>query len=1022
MNKNAKLLIGLACVSLGLTACKEDYFDIDAYDAKIMYAFPVDSVAADQTWAVYGSAKASIAIAGDGNETYTVEVYKEDPTVSKNLTLLSTGKAKGLSNLTLQFSYELASPTVYVSLYDKNNRRWTQKAMAVNGGEVCLGFLGAAPPAASRLTRSQDTPVVPDINVPYNGEWVFKYLTTSKDPNDVNVNDNYDNRSWVEGKDAEWIVDVPATTTNASLGSWNWSYAVQQIASGQSGYWKDNAWVEFTQDDKTFYDQYCKAAYTYSIDYNNNANMDAFIDLIQTAYQQCQATGRNDWLTLSGTWAKSSTTEEQGHWTEAIEGYWKEDETFVTNFRITGTYTGIIDVAASEGYSLTYDNNGQPVYGNRLDPFLARTIVVTGTWNINEFQRMGSGSLIVIANGGTVNVQSGKQLQLVNHARLVILPGGVLTGAGSVEVSNGNGIGEENYNGGIISVAKFNNNFGKFFNYGSFLVDEYVGGAQESNFYNHGLVHIKYTGLNNETPNARIYNACQWYCENNMRCRIYEGVQGSSFIIGKQLMMGFSEDGTSDPTYAGLADGALVKCGELYNNGTSWTGPTSGHAVVSIGKITYLNWEGQANNSLTSGYFENNIYVEIEDDTNVPEGNADNAGGNTTAAYRFWNIVANGLNGGNVVLGNGGVTKVTSDNTHEIIPADNNFNLGTTGCTPGFKGVPEVTEDNGDDNQNKTPQGYRFCFEDNFPSAGDYDFNDCVMTVTPVINGKTVTVTISLDAVGATKQIAAALRIKNLKTYQLKSVEREGMPDYAGNYTDFCLIKPVTLFKSNENIISSSVFVVSELGRTLDPSNETPTYYNYNNINNETVISLFNDANWAISGEGSGANYLALQKLFFNTIDPKLGHLLARDVPPKKLTLTFEYNDYVDDNDIQIFNDIANYDLFIVERYDARIWEVHTYPFKFDRVLGAYVQDIEKLELYARGRSAKYPWAIQVPADFKYPIEWQSISGSKIRQGDEENYGTARAAYSLFSGWAADPSAENNKEWYNTYDPELVYQ
>ena len=49
------------------------------------------------------------------------------------------------------------------------------------------------------------------------------------------------------------------------------------------------------------------------------------------------------------------------------------------------------------------------------------------------------------------------------------------------------------------------------------------------------------------------------------------------------------------------------------------------------------------------------------------------------------------------------------------------------------------------------PLSFRYCFEDNFPEAGDYDFNDCVFTVTPQLDAqdaKKVTVTVSLDAVG----------------------------------------------------------------------------------------------------------------------------------------------------------------------------------------------------------------------------------------------------------------------------------
>ena len=378
---------------------------------------------------------------------------------------------------------------------------------------------------------------------------------------------------------------------------------------------------------------------------------------------------------------------------------WKSDPDFVTNFKITDTWDGAIAVAGSEGSS---------------SPGAERTIVVTGTWNITADQRIGSLGKIIIADGGTVNVAEGKTLNMVNQARLVVLRGGKLTGAGMVEVNNGNADGLENYNGGTIDVAVFNNNFGKFYNYGNFLVTEYRGGAQESNFYNHALVSIKHTGLGSETPNARIFNGCQWYCEGDMRARNYEGVNGSAFIVGGQLMLSSSEDGTSTPSYVGLAAGALVKVGSLYNNGTSWSGPTSGYAALEIvNQIDFLNWEQDA--PQTGGYFENNIYVKSGNWDNIPLGNGYQAGETATADYKFFKIVAN-------CRGNNGVTKVNSGDT-ELLPADDDFVLGVAGCTPGFKGdlIPDVPE---------LVYDLRIIAEDLCAEeAGDFDFNDVVLDV-----------------------------------------------------------------------------------------------------------------------------------------------------------------------------------------------------------------------------------------------------------------------------------------------------
>ena len=401
---------------------------------------------------------------------------------------------------------------------------------------------------------------------------------------------------------------------------------------------------------------------------------------------------------------------------------YSKDETYVTNFKITGTWNGDINVAGSMGTQT---------------PGCERTIVVTGTWNLTNDQSLGSLGKIIIANGGTLNVASGKTLNAANQSRIVILQGGKLTGAGTVVVNNGNAAGQENYNGGLIDVAVFNNNFGKFYNYGDFKVNEYIGGAQESNLYNHHLVSVDHFS---GTTNARIYNNCQCYIKNNARLRNYEGVMGSALIVGGELMFSGSEDGTSTPTYVSLAAGAMVKCNTLYNNGTSWTGPTSGgYAVLDVeDKITYLNWE--QDHPENGGNFENNIYAYAGTWTNVPTGNgkqqtdpsdAENYA-QSIASYKF-NYISN-------LTGNGNVKMVEKGN-YEVIPASDDFVLGTSGCTPGF------SIKNDGDQPADLPSLHVMAEDLSVSDASDFDFNDCVIDVFYVDEN---TVTIKLLAAGGT--------------------------------------------------------------------------------------------------------------------------------------------------------------------------------------------------------------------------------------------------------------------------------
>lgn len=430
--------------------------------------------------------------------------------------------------------------------------------------------------------------------------------------------------------------------------------------------------------------------------------------------------------------------EEQISWALANKPNWltyNQDETYVTNFKITGTYNGFINVATSEGSQY---------------PGSERTIVVTGTWNITENQKIGSLGKIIIANGGTVNVANGKMLNMVNQAQLVVLSGGTLTGEGSVEINNGTAEGYEAYNGGTIDVNYFNNNFGKFYNYGKFLVNEYDAGATESNFYNHGLVNIDHTG---NTPNARIFNNCQFYVRHNARLRNYEGVNGSALIVGEQLMPFGSDDGTTIPSFVSLAAGALVKCGSLYN-GSSWVGPTDGGyaALEIVNQIDYMTWVQDS--PQTAGYFANNIYVKCGTWENDPTGQGKHFDGpistewdqinydESRAEYKFWSVAAN-------CTGNGNVTKVVeSDNV--VWPADDDFILGEDGCTPGFTGdvPPEDPPIIVDDADEIVVLAEDLTIDDVKP---DFDFNDVVFKVTQYKSGaKSGQVWVTLLAAGGT--------------------------------------------------------------------------------------------------------------------------------------------------------------------------------------------------------------------------------------------------------------------------------
>ena len=517
--------------------------------------------------------------------------------------------------------------------------------------EQTWGF-GTSTSTRAALTRSISAPSVAEVSAPYDAAWVANYLATASEVSN-------------ENKDVNDI--------GKKYPSWQWSQE----------YTNKKYTIGFTEEEQKFYDENIKPnddgdLAFYGTGYGTT-NWDYTLVWIEI-YKRVMAAGYTSWVNITA------------------------EPLFVTNFKITGTWNGSISVVATEGY---YDN-GERSYNER-------TVVVTGTWNLSSEQRVGGRGRIIVANGGTLNVGDGATLNSVNEAQIVVLPGGKITGNGTVAFNNGTSAELVSYNGGEINVGTFNNNGGDFYNYGTLKATSLLGGAGKSCYYNHNIISIQ----NSSSSNTRIYNGCQFYCSGNMRIRNYEGTQGSALICDGELMLSGSEDGTTDASYVGLQAGALVKCGTLYNNGTSWSGPTySGYAVLDIeDKITYLNWEQDAPQN--GGYFANNIYVYAGTWANTPGGN----GWASWDAETKFNVVKN-------VTGNGNVTIIEKSNEDkdELIPADSDFSKGKSGCTPGFKG--KTPEPDPDPEPDPEPEAIRIIAEDLSASEGsDFDFNDVVFDV-----------------------------------------------------------------------------------------------------------------------------------------------------------------------------------------------------------------------------------------------------------------------------------------------------
>ena len=306
-----------------------------------------------------------------------------------------------------------------------------------------------------------------------------------------------------------------------------------------------------------------------------------------------------------------------------------------------------------------------------------------------------------------------------------------------------------------------------------------------------------------------------------------------------------------------------------------------------------------------------------------------------------------------------------------------NVTLSDEGCGAAYAGVPDEEE------RPVVPQSYRYCFEDNFPDAGDYDFNDVVLTVTPTLNDKTLTIQVSLDAVGALKTVGACIRLLTVKSSDLESYtvtkgfaspEGQGLGDY-------------------KNI---------DTGETFVPDNQSP-----NNTSN-MVIVLFKDAHWAINPVKASDG--SVQRLYYNTIIRGSGDHNNAYVDPATATYTLVFKDADKAREMLAEN---LYDVFIVEPYNGSYWEVHTVQNGFKT---AQVITPVKPDGYAQAYGSNMPWAIMVPGDFKYPNEWQVIGWNK----NGEITGAYKEAGHSFAEWAEN--SNNATDWYKYPTSGLVFE
>ena len=273
------------------------------------------------------------------------------------------------------------------------------------------------------------------------------------------------------------------------------------------------------------------------------------------------------------------------------------------------------------------------------------------------------------------------------------------------------------------------------------------------------------------------------------------------------------------------------------------------------------------------------------------------------------------------------------------------------------------------------PQTYTYVFEENFPLAGDYDYNDLVVRMgidKDPDNPKQITLDVTLVAVGCTNQIAGLVRLLNCAYNDIESVTTANGKTFDDNLPTGSkqLLNNTTTFRSGQR-------------------------------GTEAVITLFNDAHWAMNSsqevtENSGAIY---KRKYYNTALSTTEDYENRPYATQKYIITFKDAEKAKDFTLE------QLDPFLVTFYNSGRYETHLDNYKAAQVIYPYQVEYRI--------SKMLPWALAIPAEkFCYPLEGIQIGFRKLTQtGVYAMFGAYVTRKHSFGEWVED--CESNLDWYN---------
>lgn len=424
------------------------------------------------------------------------------------------------------------------------------------------------------------------------------------------------------------------------------------------------------------------------------------------------------------------------------------------------------------------------------------TLTLNSAYSLSQ-----SGSIISIGPGATFNV-NGNQLQAYNatiyglgtiNAKTIDIAGsgyihsnGTLNIEGEVTISNPACL---LVNEGVIKASSFETkSSSSFYNSGDVTISgKTFLSSDNQKWENQG--YFKTNSMEIQAASPYLLNACKLYVEEEFKINVSQSSPTNNFNV----------DG-----------GAYVECGSLYLD----------NATVNMGGKSFFNVLGTATYKYNPGGFysttDNFALLKIGKviQENKDDGNAIGYHGKLYIACD--NHFENGLSGS--------VPYIIMDGDAQMTGTDNaNIKIPASTCNPGYNSTP----DGGGENDKAIE--YAYAFEDMMTDAGDYDFNDVVLSVTTPYkkDGKQV-IDVTLKAAGATKKLAVLFKNGTTTTTLFENVHTalnvlEGTIVNTGGATG--TPRTVTIeVGANFNLTNNGDFYISDGKREVHIPNFTPDF------------------------------------------------------------------------------------------------------------------------------------------------------------------------------------------------------